>query len=948
MLAMEFRKYQKDALDAFDRLYAGGRRRFHFVAPPGSGKTLMGLEMMCRTGLDAVVFSPTVAIQAQWVDYAKTWGVGLSASCEPGSGARLLSLTYQSVCVRSRDGDGEHPNSKALLAAIASRSVVILDECHHLTKEWARVIGRHAAKHGSMLIGLTATPPVDAEPGEREVYDALLGEVSAEIPLPPVVKEGYLAPFQDLVYLVSPTDRELEALGRRLEPYRRAMRELLTATDVTPLHFWAEERLAAYRDERGTPWTFAELYRKRPGLCVAMARFVAANGLALPPSVMPTQEMDEPPRFPDALLTLEDYLYGYLVPLAEGAPTLSGSLEAPREGARKAARDAARALLGSCREALAALGYAVGPVALARSGDTVDRMLGRSEAKALAVKPIIAREMAVMGDDFRGLILCDHERDGDYGLGALSLMEFMTTDPATDECDPILLTGTTVLVDDDILDDFLAAAGRFLDERGIDIALRVTRRDGFCEIGSESSLWSTRAYVPLISEIFERGISRCLVSTRAMLGEGWNSLRLNTLIDLTGASSFAFANQMRGRTLRLDPDRPLKAANNWDVVAVFPDDEQGYGDLERLERKYSRFYGLGAEGTIERGIAHLHPGLDGRGPGYLHGRRDAINAAMLERASDRLSTREAWGVGKPYRNEVAHVLDIRPADGAESRFGAVAGDVVGGFETALRRGLTVRRWSRAALGAATVGGAAWALTVSAGAAAWIAAVGLFAANGIRPFPNGAIMRARARSAVRGSSLRSLVARLCDAVVETARAVDPPVAGPGVPAPTVEDRGEAGVRVSCDDAALGALATTALADILSPPANKKYLVSTLPPLGAHEAAEAARAMTDDYRAFAARRKKRFGPLGDRERRTLSRRLFHSVGVFTPADGRLVFPVPEAFSGLRAHAELFRAAMDGVLGDARLIGPRETALRDALGRKALDRSLPLRFRLREIWL
>lgn len=936
MLALEFRKYQRDALDAFDRLYAEGRRRFHFVAPPGSGKTLLGLEMMCRTGLDAVVFSPTVAIQAQWADYARTWGVGLTASCERGSGARLLSLTYQSVCVKS--GDGEHPNARALLDAIASRPVVILDECHHLTREWARVIGRHAASRGSILIGLTATPPVDAEPGEREVYDALLGEVSAEIPLPPVVKEGYLAPFQDLVYLVSPTDGELETLGRRLEPYRRTMRELLTATDVTPLHFWAEERLAAYRDERGTPRTFGEFYRERPELCVAMARVVVANGLALPPSVMPTQAMDEPPRFSDALLTLQDYLYGYLVPAAEGG---AGA-------ARAGTRDAARAMLGSCREALAALGYGMGGKALERSGDTIDRLLSRSEAKARAVKPILAREMAVMGDDFRGLILCDHERDGDYGLGALSLMEFMTTDAVTDECDPILLTGTTVLVDDDILDDFLVAAARFLDERGLAVELRVTRRDGFCEIGSESSLWSTRAYVPLISEIFERGISRCLVSTRAMLGEGWNSPRLNTLIDLTGASSFAFANQMRGRTLRLDPDRPLKAANNWDVVTVFPDDEQGYGDLERLERKYSRFYGLGSEGTIERGIAHLHPGLDGRGPGYLHGKRDAINAAMLDRASDRLSTREAWKVGRPYRNEVTHVLDVRPADGAtSSSIGAVAGDVVGSFEAALRRGMAVRRWSRTLLGFATVCGAVWGALDPAAAFAWVPALGAFAASGLLPFPSGGRMESRARAIGAGASLPRLASRLCDAVLDTARAMDPAAGYLAGPRPTVEDRGEAGVRVSCGDAALGALVSSALADALSPPANRKYLVSVLPLLGEEAAAEAARAMTDEFRGFAARRR-RFRPLGDKERRALSRRLFHSVGVSAPADGRLVFPVPEAFSGLRAHAELFRAAMDGIFGDATLVGPRETARRDALGRKALDRSLPLRFRLREIWL
>jgi Type III restriction enzyme, res subunit len=46
----EWRRYQKAAIAAFERNRAAGRRRTHIVAPPGSGKTLVGVELVRRVG----------------------------------------------------------------------------------------------------------------------------------------------------------------------------------------------------------------------------------------------------------------------------------------------------------------------------------------------------------------------------------------------------------------------------------------------------------------------------------------------------------------------------------------------------------------------------------------------------------------------------------------------------------------------------------------------------------------------------------------------------------------------------------------------------------------------------------------------------------------------------------------------------------------------------------
>src|SRR4051794_21097249 len=92
----EWRRYQELALEAFEHDRREGRRRTHIVAPPGSGKTLLGMEIVRRLGQRAVVLVPNSAIQAQWLRTASAFGA------EPGfaaadAEAALACLTYQAL-----------------------------------------------------------------------------------------------------------------------------------------------------------------------------------------------------------------------------------------------------------------------------------------------------------------------------------------------------------------------------------------------------------------------------------------------------------------------------------------------------------------------------------------------------------------------------------------------------------------------------------------------------------------------------------------------------------------------------------------------------------------------------------------------------------------------------------------------------------------------------------
>ena len=94
--AHPWRRYQQLALDAFEADRAAGRRKTLLVAPPGSGKTVVGLEIVRRLRAPALVLCPTVTIQRQWVDKQAMFGT---------PSPDLHALTYQALC-QADDAEG--------------------------------------------------------------------------------------------------------------------------------------------------------------------------------------------------------------------------------------------------------------------------------------------------------------------------------------------------------------------------------------------------------------------------------------------------------------------------------------------------------------------------------------------------------------------------------------------------------------------------------------------------------------------------------------------------------------------------------------------------------------------------------------------------------------------------------------------------------------------------
>lgn len=161
-----------------------------------------------------------------------------------------------------------------------------------------------------------------------------------------------------------------------------------------------------------------------------------------------------------------------------------------------------------------------------------------------------------------------------------------------------------------------------------------------------------------MTQYFEEGRSRCLIGTRALLGEGWDAKSINVLVDLTGATTSTSVHQMRGRSLRLDPALPRKVAHNWDVVCIASDHPKGLADYARFVRKHHAYYSITAEGEIESGVCHVDPALSPCGP-PAPSCFAALNSSMLERTGERDAIYERWGIGAPYQNAPTETVRIR-------------------------------------------------------------------------------------------------------------------------------------------------------------------------------------------------------------------------------------------------------------------------------------------------
>ena len=718
-----WRHYQELALDALERDLAAGRWRTHIVAPPGSGKTLLGVEIVRRLARPALVLVPNTAVQAQWLR-----AVGMFTD-EPGVAAAdpsapIAVLTYQALCrlddpsvalgdlaarrwrneraaatgqtpaevaeetaawtgeaARRRERElrrisasvkreiarSEHgelhlghllgSGARERLDALRARGVrtIVLDECHHLASLWGYVVRAAIEELGDVhLVGLTATPPGLLTEDERELYGALLGAVDFTVPTPAVVRERYLAPYQELAWFTRP----LESEAGWLAEHDLRFRELVTVLHddpAGPLSFpeWVITRLRRRgREGEEAAVSWPSFQRRHPALARAGARFLAGAGLAAPEGAPRGEGYREEPSLDDWLVLLEDYALRCL--RADASPEAA----ARHEAVAAALRD---------------LGFNLTRQGIRRGASDVDRLLTSSAAKGIALVEVVNCEYEARSEAIRALVLADSEQGArvadDALVGVLrpeagtapEALRALASDGRTAPLRPLLVSGRGLRCDARDAEPLLAglrerAPAGLADWRAEPDAF------GLVRLLARGAAWQPRLWVALATELFAVGETKVLVGTRALLGEGWDAPCVNVLVDVTAATTSVSVTQMRGRSLRLDPDDPGKIASNWDIVCVAPELARGDADYGRFVRKHLHLFAPSEDGAIEAGPSHVHPALSPFAPPPAEA-FDEINRAMVQRARDHARARERWAIGEPYLGEEHETLVVRPRRG---------------------------------------------------------------------------------------------------------------------------------------------------------------------------------------------------------------------------------------------------------------------------------------------
>lgn len=621
----------------------------HVVAAPGSGKTVLGLEVVRRLKRPALILAPTIAIRDQWLDRFTTLFCPREADTTGWIShdlhvPKLLTVsTYQglhSAYTGASDEEAEEQaeeeeDAAAELAPPRGRSsrkrllqnlkqariaTLVVDEAHHLRSEWWKCL-INVKKHldGCVVVALTATPPLDVAPSEWQRYIDLCGPVDAEISVPELVNRGNLCPHQDYVYFSTPLAEE----KARLAEFRGEVAAILKRLYASPQF----TRLLLHHPCVTRPDEHIEQILEDPSFFSAIAVYL--NHVAGRAPRRLTHIIAGRTRLPRLNLEWMEIL-------------LSGCLYEHRQ-----AFQTDDAFLDTLTDDLKRIGAIERRQILLRHTAAMTRLLVSSLSKLRSIAAIVRLENDALSSNLRMVILTDFIRRADLPrspddlkplvrIGVIPIFETLRRDlPPGARLG--ILSGSIVVVPRQAVGLMRNTAA----DMGIDAAnLRcapLRHDDTYCTVDAVGR--DRQQIVRLITRLFDAGGITVLVGTRSLLGEGWDAPAINSLILASFVGAYMLSNQMRGRAIRTEHGNPDKTANVWHLVCTETNQADAGEDLLMLTRRFKSFLGVSFKGpVIENGIDRLDIG----DPPFTDKRIEQLNARMIAHALDRNGLRLRW------------------------------------------------------------------------------------------------------------------------------------------------------------------------------------------------------------------------------------------------------------------------------------------------------------------
>lgn len=608
----EWRRYQKKVLDDLEGYLDDNH--LHIIAPPGSGKTVLGLEVAIRLNKPTLILAPTVAIRNQWVQrfcelFLQVREMPNWISCDIRNPEFLTVVTYQALHAAStntfidedsdsaeeEEGEAQETvkavkeiDTAEVVAALkdVGAEVIIVDEAHHLKNEWWRSLNAVKSALNATVVGLTATPPYDVSFAEWQRYVELNGSVDAEISVPELVVENDLCPHQDYVFLSEPTETERAFIREQRTKALNVFEEL--KRDETLIRAVTNHPIFRY-PLKNLEWIYGNLEYYS-----AVLIFLYAAGKTVTDKHL---EVIGDKKFKVPSLTyewIEKLLTFYLFVDKENFSEFEEHKEKLVNKLKKN-------------------GLLERKTVSFRSSQRVNTSLGASLSKLQSIDKIVDIEYDKLGSNLRMVILTDFIRkefltsDSENSLvlnkiGVIPIFEQLRRTNHK-KMKLGILSGSFVLIPLSAESAMQAAAQKYNID-GLSFSA-LPYDSSYLVVNISEKL--KHNIVQIVTNIFEKGEIEVLIGTKSLLGEGWDAPAINSLILASFVGSFVLSNQMRGRAIRSTRNNPDKTGNIWHLVCVDTTSRDGGDDIQLLRRRFKSFVGVNKadDAAIENGINRL-------------------------------------------------------------------------------------------------------------------------------------------------------------------------------------------------------------------------------------------------------------------------------------------------------------------------------------------------------
>lgn len=637
-----WRKYQQRVLDDLQDHLTDGH--LHVIAPPGSGKTVLGLEVAIRLNKPTLILAPTIAIRNQWIQrfcelFLQTAQTPDWISRDIRNPKFMTVVTYQGLHAacnnwradeeefeneetdENRNGKSTNLNLDSIVSGLKSQNIktIVVDEAHHLKNEWWQTLTKVKEQLKPMIVGLTATPPYDVTATEWQRYIDLNGPVDTEISVPELVIEGDLCPHQDYVYFTLPTEQENQSIVDFRQNIEKIFQEI--KSDETIIQAIEQHPIWQNPTEQ-LDWIYNNL-----SYYSACLIFLQSNEKEIPEihlEVIGNKKFKIPELDYEWIETLLDF---YLYKEKEHFKTFEEHKKTLENRLRRYGAIERRQISFSHNK-------------------RVTGFLTSSISKLNGIKEIVDFEYKKLDKDLRLVILSDYIRKEFFTnssennfehnkIGVIPIFEKLRREN-TDNKKIAVLTGSMIIIPLSAYPAFEAKAARV----GITQinSSPIPFDSNYLLINQTEQL--KHDIVHLVTQIFQQGEIEILIGTKSLLGEGWDAPAINSLILASFVGSFVLSNQMRGRAIRTQNGNRDKTGNIWHLACIDPTSPTGGDDFDLLKRRFRSFVGVSfkEDPGIENGIGRLNLSEN------IHHKEETEknNLKMFSYAGDRESLKQRW------------------------------------------------------------------------------------------------------------------------------------------------------------------------------------------------------------------------------------------------------------------------------------------------------------------